>query len=270
MRSTKAPSMAAKLYVFDLDGVIYRGTESQAHSREIIEHLKSLGHIIRYLTNNSSKTRQTYSAKLSSMGIPATVDEIMTSSYAAALYFAETNAVGKTVYVIGERGITEELTKAGMNIITGGDDPDAHVDFVVAGMDRQFNYQKLARAQDAILHGARFIATNEDATFPVEGGRLMPGAGTITAAIRAATSVEPFVVGKPQLYAFEKILQLTGVPAQRTVVIGDRLTTDVLVGNRAGAETVLVLTGCTSREEADAAEGEMKPHRIIDTLAELV
>ena len=266
-QSTNAPRLT---YVFDLDGVIYRGRESQPHAKEVVLALRSQGHAVRFYTNNAAKSRDTYLSKLESMGIPTPIDHIMTSSYAAALYFIEQNAIGKTVYRVGEQGMAKELEAVGMKVIYDLDEPDAHIDYVVAGLDRDFHYRKLARAQRAILAGARFIATNEDPTFPIEGGALLPGGGCMVAALRTATNTEPFVIGKPSTYAYNKILELTGSTPERSVMIGDRLDTDIAVGNRAGARTVLVLTGVTSREEAESAVGDLKPDRIIATLEELL
>lgn len=257
-------------YVFDLDGVVYRGDEPQPHAAETISTLRNRGHVVRFLTNNSSLSRKAYADKLGRLGIPASVDEIMTSSYAAALYFVESDAAGRTVYLIGQEGLSQELRAVGMRIVKDGESPDAPIDYVVVGIDREFTYNKLARAQRAILAGAKFIATNEDMTFPAEGGRILPGNGSLVAAVRAATSVEPFVVGKPHDYALLKILELTDTPRDRAVIVGDNLATDIVVGNRVGIHTVLVLTGLTSREQAEAATGDMKPARIIETLVELV
>jgi 4-nitrophenyl phosphatase len=270
MQFPKAPFEEPLTYVFDLDGVIYRGAEQQPHAAKTVLALKSRGHIVRYYTNNSSLSREAYSARLDSFGIPAPIDEIMTSSYAAALYFMETNAIGKTVYQIGQEGVTHELEAVGMRVIKDMDEPDAHIDYVVVGIDRAFTYDKLARAQSAILAGAKFIATNEDMTFPTEGGAVSPGNGCLVAAVRASTSVEPFVVGKPHEYALLKILELTNTPRERAIIVGDNLATDIAVGNRAGIHTVLVLTGLTSSEEAAKATGDMKPERVIETLAELI
>lgn len=257
-------------YVFDLDGVIYRGTEPQPHSRETLQALRDNGHTVRFYTNNSAHSRASYSARLQSMGIAARADEIMTSSYATALYLVEQGATGKTVYPIGEQGITDELEAVGMRVIRNNGTWEARIDYVVVGMDREFTYAKLARAQQAILGGAQFIATNEDPTFPIEGGGVRPGGGSLVAAVRTASGTEPFLVGKPQTYAFEKILELTDTPPERAVMVGDRLDTDILVGNRAGARTVLVLTGVTSREQAERATGNLRPDRVIETLAELL
>ncbi|MGC8861283.1 MAG: HAD-IIA family hydrolase [Armatimonadota bacterium] len=258
------------LWILDLDGVVYRGSERQPYAREFILHLRSNGRVVRFLTNKAAHSRDDYARLLTSMGIPTAPEDVMTSGYATALYLAEQGASGKTVYRIGEGGIDRELQSVGIRVLKDGDCPDAHIDYVVVGMDRSFNYQKLARAQKAILDGARFIATNEDPTLPVEDGAVLPGAGCMVAAVRTATSVEPVVIGKPETYSIHKILQSTGIPPERTVVIGDRLDTDILAGNRAGAQTVLALTGVTSREQAEAAQGEMKPGRIVQTLAEMM
>ena len=257
-------------WVFDLDGVVYRGTERQPYAKESILYLRSVGDTVRFLTNKAAHSRDTYSDVLTSMEIPTTPDEVMTSGYATALYLAEHGARGKTVYRIGESGLDEELRAVGIIVAGNGDMPEARIDFVVVGMDRKFDYQKLARAQKAILEGARFIATNEDPTLPVEGGEVLPGAGCMVAAVRAATGMEPLVIGKPETYSVEKILESTNTPPERALVIGDRLDTDILAGNRAGTTTVLVLTGVTSREEAEAATGDLAPDRIIETLAELM
>lgn len=269
-QSTNALAKDRLTYVFDLDGVIYRGKEPQPHAKDVVLALRSQGHAVRFYTNNAAKSRDTYLSKLESLGIPTPIDHIMTSSYATALYFVEQNAVGKTVYRVGEQGMAKELEGVGMKVIYDLDEPDAKIDYVVVGLDRDFHYRKLARAQSAILAGAVFIATNEDATFPMEGSKLLPGGGCMVAAIRTATSVEPFVIGKPSPYAYNKILELTGSSPDQSVMIGDRLDTDIAVGNRAGAETVLVLTGVTSRQEAECALGDLKPDRIIATMEELL
>lgn len=257
-------------YVFDLDGVIYRGIEPQPHARDTILALRSRGDVVRFYTNNSGLSRQAYSIKLTGMGIPTPIDEIFTSSYAAALYFLEQNAVGKTVYKIGEQGINEELEAIGMRVISDMEDLDAEIDYVVVGIDRQFDYQKLTRAMAAIMKGAGFIATNGDVRFPIESGDEVPGNGALVAAVQTATAAIPFMIGKPETYAINKVLELTDTPPERSVMVGDNLATDITGGNRAGMQSVLVLTGITKRDEAEKAQGEMKPDRIIETLAELL
>jgi len=270
MQFATEPCQDRLTYVFDLDGVIYRGDESQPQAKETVLTLRSQGHIVRFYTNNSSMTRKAYSHKLGKLGIPTPIDEIMTSAYATALYFVENDAIGKTVYKIGGVGVTEELQAVGMNLISSDEEPGAKIDYVVVGIDTDFSYRKLARAQAAILAGARFIATNEDMTYPMEGGAVVPGNGCLVAAVRAATSAEPIVIGKPESYALDEILKLTNTSRDRAYMIGDNLATDIAVGNRAGIHTVLVLGGLTSRAQADAATGDFKPERVIKTLGELL
>jgi len=139
------------------------------------------------------------------------------------------------------------------------------VDFVVVGLDRGFDYQKLLKAQRAILSGAEFLATNPDPTFPTEEG-LIPGAGSIVAAVERATGRRPKVIGKPEPFMLELALRLSGARREECVVVGDRLDTDILAGNRAGMITVLVLTGVTTEEEARRAEGELRPKFVIPNL----
>ena len=255
------------LYIFDLDGVIYRGNNPQPYAAETIATLKARGCSVFYLTNNASQTRQTFADKLLGMGIPATADEFMTSSYGTALWFREFGHTGKRVYVVGENGCKEELTRAGMHIVDSDDCLNA--DFVVVGMDRSFNYERLNCAQQAILHGATFIATNRDPTYPMETG-LRPGGGSIVAAVATAAMQEPITIGKPEVYCIRQILELTGKSRDEAAMVGDRLDTDIAVGNRAGIHTVAVMGGVTTREEAEAAEGEHRPERIIETLRELL
>lgn len=257
-------------FIFDLDGVIYRGWEPQPSAIETLHKLKEMGHFVRFFTNNSSASRNSYSSKLEKLGYSCPPHEIMTTSYATALYLVEQGGVGKTVLRVGGDGIREELEYAGMKSIAGDQEPDAKPDYVVVGIDREFSYPRLARAQQAIFAGARFIATNRDSSFPLENDVLMPGAGCIVAAVQTSCGVEPFVIGKPETYAFNKILESTGCEAQHAVMVGDRLDTDIMVAKNAGAHSVLVLTGVDKRTDALAAPDHMKPDVIVEVLAELV
>lgn len=258
--------MNKALFIFDLDGVIYRGNTAVPYAAEAVDRLRSAGIKIHFLTNNASQTRESFVAKLSGMGIPSTVDEVMNSSYATALWFKEHGHLGKSVLIVGEPGCYELLRREGMDVLEPLE--DRHADFVVVGIDRQFNYEKLKWAQQAILKGATFIATNRDPTYPLEG-RVIPGGGSIVAAVATAGLQEPITIGKPSTYTLEKILEITGVPREAVAVVGDRLDTDILVGNRAGLETILVMTGVTTQAEADEAKGDMKPSRIVQDLREL-
>lgn len=253
-------SEGRKAILFDMDGVLYRGERPLPGAAEAVELARSLGYRPFFLTNNSTRTRSQYVERLRRMGIECTESDVITSAYATAEYLKSVAPNGARVYVIGEEGLKVELRLAGFLLSENGP-----VDFVVVGLDREFNYGKLARAQRAILSGADFIATNPDATFPTEDG-LIPGAGSIVAAVERATGRRPKVIGKPEPFMLELALRLSGARREDCVVVGDRLDTDILAGNRAGMVTVLVLTGVTAEEEAKGATGEMRPDFIIPDL----
>ena len=252
-------------YVFDLDGVIYRGSELQPDAKETVARLRSSGEGVFFLTNNSTISRQQYVEKLAAMGIETKPEDFMTSAYATALYLAEQGGSGKKACVVGGQGIVTELAAVGIETISEG-----QADYVVVGLDRQFTYEKLARAQNAILNGAIFIATNTDATFPQEGGIIRPGAGSIVAAVATASGVMPIVMGKPEILSARLQMAAAGTTPERTIMIGDRLDTDILAAKRVGAEAVLVLGGINDREDAANAPPEMRPDRIIERLGELI
>ena len=260
--------LAVQTFVFDLDGVVYRGEQPLPGAVDSIEALRRLGHQVYFFTNNSTHTRTTYAEKLARMGVPADEDHIMTSAYATALYLTEKGARGASVFVVGEEGPREELRAAGLKLVEDG--LDEKVDYVVAGLDRKFDYDTLTKAQHAILAGAEFIATNRDATFPLEEGLIVPGSGALVSAIEAAAGVTPILIGKPETYAMCKVLELAHASPENSVVVGDRLDTDVLVGKRIGAITVLVLTGVTTEEDLASAPPELRPDVVVHGLSEML
>ncbi|WP_119322608.1 HAD-IIA family hydrolase [Capsulimonas corticalis] len=256
-------------YVFDLDGVMYLGDTQIPYATEAVERLRAAGKNVYFLTNNSGRTRASYCEKLKAVnGLDAPESEIFTSAYATALYLKGHGAEGKTAFVIGEAGLAAELSEVGgLQTVTVADSVDPNtIDYVVVGIDRQFTYDKLRFAHAAIKQGhAQFIATNRDATFPLEHGEI-PGGGSIVASVATATGIEPITIGKPETHAYEAILQTAGVNAAESVMIGDRLDTDIAVGKRAGARTVLVLTGVTSEAAANSAPENWRPDVIIGDL----
>jgi len=254
------------LYIFDLDGVIYRGDTPQPFAAETVSRIKQDGAAVFFLTNNASQTREMFAGKLGRMGIDAAPAEVMTSSYATGLWFAEHGHLGKRVMVVGEQGCFDILHEAGMHVFAPDDTRD--VDFVVVGIDRQFSYHKLNCAQQAILRGATFLATNRDPTYPQEDG-VSPGGGSIVAAVATASGQEPITIGKPETYTIQKVLEITRTDRDDAVMIGDRLDTDILVGNRAGIHTTLVLGGVCTRQEGEEAQGDLRPEVIIENLSEL-
>jgi 4-nitrophenyl phosphatase len=261
----------ASVFVFDLDGVLYRGETSIPHASEAVNRLQERGKRVYFLTNNSASTRRSYCEKLLRVnGLTVSEPQIYTSAYAAAAYLSADGAAGRSVFVIGESGLCEDLAGVGLKVVTEPDQVDYRaLDYVVVGIDRRFSYDKLRFAHAAITRGhARFIATNRDATFPMETGEI-PGSGSLVAAVAAAVGHEPFTIGKPEVHAYEAILRAACASPQDSVMIGDRLDTDIALGNRVGASTILVLTGVTSKAAADEAPRDWLPTRIIGSLAEL-
>lgn len=270
-----------KVYVFDLDGVLYRGEDAVVHAPEAIVRLRTRTDrpALFFLTNNSSQTRQTYADKLTSLGMPCSPEEIVTSASATADYIVNgLGGGGGTVLAVGGPGIVYELGLVGMKVTHSAEPADESTfgterfDYVVVGMDRNFNYRTLWRAQQAILGGAKFIATNRDGMYPIEAGKVTPGGGSMVAALQACTDVFPVTVGKPETPGLQTILTRTGAAAEDVVMIGDRPDTDVLCGNRLSVPTILVMTGVTTPEKAEALYAEdphMQPGWTIADLREL-
>ena len=263
--------MLFSTYVFDMDGVLYRGDTSIPDAVSTLSQLQSIGRRVYLLTNNSGSSRADYAAKLARMGMNVPIDQIFTSAYATAIYLRAHGAGGKSVFIIGESGIVDELAAMGMRPVTIPDEvPYTQIDYVVVGIDRSFTYDKLRYAHTCIDRGhAQFIATNRDATYPVENGTI-PGAGSIVASVACAAGREPLVIGKPEPHALQAILDVAKSLPGETLMVGDRLDTDIAAGKRLSVPTALVLTGVTTREEALAAEPSLIPDRIIGSLSQLL
>lgn len=248
-------------FIFDMDGVIYRGQEVVPGAAEFIAHLRRAGIPFIYLTNNSSTPPDKVAARLTAMGIPATAAEILTSADVTAVEVSQAVA-GRRALVIGEEGIRLALTRAGFALV----EDHREADVVVAGIDRQITYPRLREAALAIRRGALFYATNTDRTLPTELG-LVPGAGAIIGFIEIATDVQPTVFGKPSPGIFHHALRALGTPAELTAAIGDRPDTDILGGQLAGVRTLAVLTGAGTAEEFAAMQPP--PDWVFPGLAEV-
>lgn len=236
--------------LIDLDGVVYTGRDPIPGADKFLDEARRRGLQFLLVTNNSTTSPELVAERLRGMRIEVEPSEILTSAQAAVGYVRRHAERGATVRIVGEAGLRQAAEEEGLVVVDG----DARSEWVIAGLDRAFTYEKLAAATRAIMGGAHFVATNADALLPVEGGQVVPGAGTMIAAIKTATAVEPVVVGKPEPGLFEHGLQrLGGLAADRVAMIGDRLDTDVDGGRRAGLRTILVLSGVTSRAEAAAA-----------------
>lgn len=247
--------MTTRGYIFDLDGTVYLGDTLIPRADEAIAALRARGDKVVFLTNKPLDTRETYANKLTRLGIPATVDDVINSSVVMADYL-QREAPNARIYCIGEPPLVQKLHDAGLTLVADPRIRGGEVDFVVASFDRSFDYEKLDCALQALLNGARLIATNADRTCPVDGG-VIPDCGGIIAAIEAVSGKQlETVVGKPNKLTAEAALHILGLPADRCTMIGDRLETDILMGNKAGMQTALVLTGVTTKEQADAVLAE--------------
>jgi len=254
-----------------MDGVIYRGDETQPDAPGCMVNLRKAGYMTGFLTNNSGRSRESYIEVLSKHGIPAEIKEIMTSGEATARYLIEKGHGGARVYVVGGDGLAETLSVAGFEVDT--EDEGEKCEIVIVGWAKNINFNKIARSQlEIFVNGAVFIATNTDAMFPAMGNRLLPGAGSMVAAIAAASDAVPEIIGKPKIISLEYLLKELGCEGESpdsTWVVGDRLDTDIACGNSYGANTVLVTTGIASRDEGENAVGMEHPDYIIDALDEL-
>jgi phosphoglycolate/pyridoxal phosphate phosphatase family enzyme len=260
-----------KAVILDLDGVVYRGRTPIPGAAETTEWLRHHGYQTYYFTNNSTRSRDSYVELLAGFGIRADRDQVVTSASLTAHYFQELAQAGNPssrpiALVVGEGGLAEELRGAGVRVVRRpGKRP---IGYVVVGMDRRFTYRKLHEAQQAILRGAEFIATNRDATYPVERN-VIPGGGSIVAAVATAAEREPLLIGKPSPRAGELILRHAGVTAEQALLVGDRLETDIAMGLLAGFWTCLVLSGISTAEEAEALPEEGRPHFTIPDIGHL-
>ena len=264
-----------KLAIFDLDGVIYRGDDPIPGVAKVINLLQSHSIRVVFNSNNSTLTRQDYVAKLQKFGITSNIEDIFTSASITAEEISKLKSHAK-IYIIGEMGLKKELQTKNHQIFDVVNDSNV-IDYVIVGLDRNFDYQKLAIAQNLISQGiSQFYATNADATLPDEDKEL-PGAGCMVAALQTCTSQKPIrIFGKPSPLGINMILEKTGVQKENAAIFGDRLDTDILAGNHAKIKTVLVLTGVTTSKQVKELENnaqninkDLIPEIIINSLEEV-
>ena len=249
-------------WLFDLDGTVYRGESLVPGADDAIAALRAAGRRVAFLSNKPIQTRDEYARKLTRLGIPTPVDDVINSSLVLARHLARLDR-GAPVFVIGEPPLIGELRDHGFEVRT-----DHRVRWVVIAFDRTFDYAKLNTALQAVRQGARLIATNPDRTCPTESGEIPDCAG-MTAAVEAVTgrTVE-IVVGKPSPIILEVALAHLGMTASECAIVGDRLETDIVMGKRLGLATVLVLTGITPA--GDPRIAETAPDLILSSLRDLV
>ena len=237
-----------KALILDMDGVVWRGDAPIGDLSATFQRIRNRGLKFVFATNNSTKTSEQYVAKLKGLGVEAEPWQVATSSQAAARAIAQSFAKGTKALVIGEDGLRIPLEQEGFEIVSVENAPEAQV--VVMGMDRGVNFDKLTEATLLIRRGVSFYATNMDKTFPTPRGEI-PGAGAWVSVITTATNTEPIVAGKPFPFLMELSLERLGTLKEETLVVGDRLETDIAAGQRVGCPTALVLSGVSTREQAE-------------------
>jgi 4-nitrophenyl phosphatase len=255
----------AKAWIFDMDGVLYVGTNVLPGTNELLDALTLRERQVMMATNNSMATPEAYERKLAAMGMHVPADAVLTSATATRDYLLRTLPADSGIFVIGMPALRVQLVDGTPfhPVQFGEEDPAA----LVIGLDLNFTYDKLKQGMQALQSGALFIATNADTTLPTENG-LVPGAGSIVAALAAASGRKPIVIGKPETPMLEDAMMRMGASPSETVMIGDRLDTDILAGYRAGANTVLVLTGVSTRDDLIMADA--LPDLIVSDLPSLV
>ncbi len=247
-------------WLMDMDGVLVSEQKPIAGAADFLEALSRRGLPFLVLTNNSTYTRRDLAARLAAIGLKVPEDSIWTSALATAR-FLDDQRPGGTAYAIGEAGLTTALHEVGYTLT------ERAPDYVVLGETRTYSFERITHAIRLVAAGARFIATNPDPTGPAPEGPL-PATGSVAALISRATGVLPYFVGKPNPLMMRSALNALDAHSETTAMIGDRMDTDIVSGLEAGLDTILVLTGVTTREETERFP--YRPSRILDSIADLV
>jgi HAD superfamily hydrolase (TIGR01457 family) len=246
-------------FLIDMDGVLYRGNRPIPAALRFIDNLQSREIPFLLLTNHSCLTPDGFSLRLKTMYITVPAQRIYTSALATAEWLASQRAA--RVFVIGEHGLRSALRDRGIEIV------EKDASHVVAGLDRMLSYSALTKAARLIKEGAVFVGTNPDPTYPVEDGDA-PECGTILAALECASGATPIIIGKPSQVIYNFAARRLGLPIDKITMIGDRLDTDIAGARSAGAQSILTLTGHTTRDMLQSAK--IQPDRVVECLSEVV
>lgn len=260
-------------FIFDLDGTVYLGEAALPGAVDGIAALRQQGKHVLFVSNKPLEPRESYAKKLTRLGIPATPDDVVTSGFVLGYHLARTEP-DLNLYVIGEVNLLNELRGHGLKIVNEFMDQDPKeviqpdgVDAVVVAFDRTLDYRKLNTAYQALQKGARFFATNADKACPMPGGGIPDAGGTIAALEHMTGRKIELLAGKPSNLIVEVALQKLELPAERVMMVGDRLETDILMGQRAGMVTAVTLTGASKRE--DVTKMSSPPDYMVENIGEL-
>ncbi len=260
-------------FIFDLDGTVYLGEAALPGAVESITQLRRQGKRVLFVSNKPLEPRESYARKLTKLGIPATAGDVITSAFVLGYHLARTEPHLR-LYVIGEENLLNELRGHGLQIVPEFTDQDSKevirpmgVDAVVVAFDRTLTYRKLNTAYQALRNGARFFATNADKACPMPGGAIPDAGGTIAALEHMTGRKLELLAGKPSNLITEVALQKLNLPADQVMMVGDRLETDIFMGQQAGMHTAVTLTGASKRE--DIAKMISPPDYIVENIGEL-
>ena len=238
-----------KALIIDMDGVVWKADSPIGDLEKTFKRIRERGLKFVFATNNSTKTSEQYVERLVKFGVDVKPWQVITSSQAAAHAVAQKFPKGTKVFMIGEDGIQMALKEKGFEIVSTENASSAEV--FVMGIDRGINFDKVAEATLLVRNGIPFYATNTDKTFPTPRGEI-PGSGAWISIITTATGIEPIIAGKPYPFLMDLSLEKLGTMRGETLVVGDRLETDIAAGQGAGLACALVLSGVSTQEEADA------------------
>ncbi|MEO5886457.1 MAG: HAD-IIA family hydrolase, partial [Anaerolineales bacterium] len=254
-----------KALILDMDGVLWKADAPIGDLAEIFARIQARGLKYVFATNNGTKTPEQYARRLADFGVNVEPWQVVTSALGVAHMLAQKYPPGTKVFMIGEDGVRQALNEKGFEILAVEDAPNAQV--VVMGLDRGIDFSKMLEATLLVRRGVPFYATNPDKTFPTPRGEI-PGAGAWISVITTATDVEPIYAGKPYPYMMELSLAMLGTTKEETLVVGDRLETDIAAGQAMGCATALVLSGVATRAQAGAWLPKMDI--IVDNLSTLI
>jgi 4-nitrophenyl phosphatase len=254
-----------KALILDMDGVLWKADAPIGNLSEIFDRIRAHGLKFVFATNNGTRTTEQYVERLNGFGVRVEPWQVITSALGVAHLVAQKFPHGSKVFVIGEDGVRMELAEKGIEILPVERASEAQA--LVMGIERTITFQKMAEATLLVQNGAPFYATNPDKSFPTPRGEI-PGAGAWLSVITTATNVQPIVAGKPFPFLMEIALERLGTTKEETLVVGDRLETDIAAGQAVGCPTALVLSGVSTREQADA--WTPSPTIIAENLSALV
>lgn len=260
-------------FLFDLDGTVYLGESAIVGAIDAIAELRERDKTVLFVTNKPLEPRESYAQKLTRLGIPSAPEDVVTSGYVLGRHLAMTQPELR-LYVIGESSLMQELRDNGLTVVDELLDQDEksvldteRIDAVVVSFDRTLDYRKLNTAYQALLRGVPFFATNGDKTCPMPGGAI-PDAGATLAALHTLTGREPDVLaGKPSQLTVDVVLDRMQSPAERCMMVGDRVETDILMGQRAGMATTVVLSGVSKQSDVDTMS--VPPTLVLETIGDL-